>query len=261
MRTIAILTDFGLTDNYTGVMKGVILKINPNVNIIDISHDIEPQDISGAALILKGSYKYFPKKTIFLVVVDPGVGSGRLPIIVYSRNYIFVGPDNGVLNLAAKEDGIKRIIEIRNKKYFIKPVSDTFHGRDIFAPASAYLSKGKSGNLLGPSLDSMKELVIPKPEIDKNIIKGKVIHIDRFGDLVTNIDRKLFYRITKNKKFRIKIKNKFLSSIAKSYKSVRPGEPLAIFGSLNFLEISVNGGSAQERFSAKKGYEVSIKVK
>lgn len=258
MNTVAILTDFGLADNFVGVMKGVILSINPHVNIVDISHFIKPHDISGAAFLLKGSFRYFPEGCIFLVVVDPGVGSERNPIIIRTKNYIFIGPDNGVLCLAANEDGIEEIIVIENKRYFLKSVSDTFHGRDIFAPVAAYLSKGKKCSLFGRPLNSIKELDIPKPKEMKNILRGEIIHIDRFGNLVSNIDKILFDRFTQNKKFKIKIKDAEIDSIAKSYQTVAENMPLAIFGSFTFLEISINSGSAKEYFDAKKGTAVEI---
>lgn len=258
MKTIALLTDFGTSDNFIGVMKGVILSINPRLNLVDISHNIRPQDISSAAFLLKSSYRYFPKRTIFLVVVDPGVGSKRSPIIIRSKNYFFVGPDNGVLGLAAKEDGVKEIIVIENKRYFLKPVSDTFHGRDIFAPVAAYLSKGRRCTLFGRTLNSIKELNIPEPRTGRDLLTGEIIHIDRFGNLVTNIDKNLFKRFTQNKRFKIKIKNRELDSTVRSYQAVKPGKPMAIFGSFGFLEISVNCGSAKRSLNAKKGTAVSV---
>lgn len=258
MRTIALLTDFGSSDNFVGVMKGVILDINPRLNLVDISHNVKPQDISSAAFLLKGSYRYFPRQTIFLAVVDPGVGSKRNPLIIRSKNYFFVGPDNGVLSLAAKEDGIKEVIAIENKRYFLKPLSDTFHGRDIFAPVCAYLSKGRRCACFGRALDSIRELNIPEPRIDKNRLKGEVIYIDRFGNLITNIDKNLFIPFTQNKNFKIRIKDRELDSVATSYQAVKAGRLLAVFGSFGFLEISINGGSARNSLGAKKGTIVSI---
>lgn len=260
MKSIALLTDFGFADNFIGVMKGVILKINSNINIVDISHAIEPHNITEAAFLLKNSYKYFRKGTIFLTVVDPGVGSERKPIIARTKNYLFVGPDNGVLSLAVKEDGIERIIKIENKRYFLKPVSDTFHGRDIFAPIAAYLSKGKGPSLFGRTLNSIKQINIPNPKIIRNRLKGEIIHIDRYGNLVTNIGKDLFKRFIEKKKFKIKIKNTKIDSVTKSYQAVRKDQPLAIFGSFGFLEISINSGSAKKHFNANKGYPITIAI-
>lgn len=258
MKTVALLTDFGLADNFVGVMKGVILSINPRVNIVDISHSVEPHNIFMGAFLLKTSFRYFPKGCIFLVVVDPGVGSEREPVIIYTKNYFFVGPDNGVLSPAANEDTIEEIVRIENKRYFLKNVSDTFHGRDIFAPVAAYLSKGKRCSLFGRSLNSIKGLEIPRPRIDRDVLKGKVIYIDRFGNLVTNVDKALFKKFIRNKKFKIKIKDAKINSISKSYQTAGQGLPLAIFGSSDFLEISVNSGSAEEYFDAKKGIPIEI---
>lgn len=258
MRTIALMTDFGSNDNFVGVMKAVLFKVNPYINIVDISHDIPPQDIFKAAFLLKSSYRYFPKKTIFLVVVDPGVGSKRKPLIIQSRDYFFVGPDNGVLSLAADEDGIKKIVVIENKKYFLQPQSSTFHGRDIFAPVAGHISCGKDIGLFGRPLNSIKKLYLHQPEEKRNILRGKIIYIDRFGNLITNIDKNIFQRFTQNKKFKIKIKNRQLYSIVKSYQAVKPGKLLAIFGSFGFLEIALNGGSALKYLKAKIGTIVSI---
>lgn len=260
MRVIALLTDFGLSDNFVGVTKGVIARINPQAKCIDITHEVVRHDIFQAALILKASYKYFPKWTIFLVVVDPGVGSKRKPIIIRSKNYFFVGPDNGCLSLAANCDGIKEIVAIENKRYFLKPLSCTFHGRDIFAPAAAYLAQGKSLNTFGKTLDSIKCLKLPQPKVSKNILRGEVIYIDRFGNLVTNIEEDLFERISRNKRFKLKIKDVQIDSVAGAYQEVAPGEPLAIFGSFGFLEISVNQGSAQKRLCAKRGLALEIRL-
>jgi hypothetical protein len=257
-RIIALLTDFGVSDNFVGVMKGVISKINPNAQFIDISHNIEPQDILGAAFMLESAFKYFPEGSIFLVVVDPGVGSKRKPIIIRTKNYFFVGPDNGVLSLAVNKDGMKEIVAIENKKYMLLPVSDTFHGRDIFAPVVAHLSKGKNSFLFGQRLRSIEQLNIPRPKINKNILKGEIIHIDRFGNLVTNMNRNLFRCFTQGKKFEIKIRNKKITTVVKSYQAVQRKQLLAIFGSFGLLEISVNGGSAEKRLKARKGMVVKI---
>lgn len=258
MKTIAILTDFGLSDNFVGVIKGVILKINPRVRLVDISHEICAHDTFQAAFLLKSSYRYFPKGTIFLVVVDPGVGSKRYPIIIRTKNYLFVGPDNGCLSLAACADGIEKIVVIENERYFLKPISFTFHGRDIFAPTAAHLSKGRDLNLFGRAVNSIKQLCIARPRVNKNILKGEIIYIDKFGNLITNIEEDLFRHFIRNKKFRILIKNTEIDSVVCSYQKVKPGEPLAIFGSFGFLEISINRGNARKFFLAKKGLAVSV---
>ena len=260
MKTIALLTDFGLVDNFVGVMKGVILNINPRIKIVDISHQIFSQDITQAAFLLKSSYRYFPRKTIFLVVVDPGVGSKRRPIIIRTKNYFFVGPDNGCLSLAACADGIEKTAVIENRKYFLKPLSDTFHGRDIFAPAAAYLAEGKALSSFGKTLSSINRLNIAPVRINKNCLKGEIVYTDRFGNLVTNISRDIFKRFTKKKRFKIKIKDIAVDALAKSYQDVRRGEALAIFGSFGFLEISINQGSAERSLALGKGAGVELRT-
>lgn len=261
MKTVALLTDFGLADNFVGVMKGVILKINPQLSLVDISHQVSSHDIVQAAFLLRGCYKYFAKGTIFLVVVDPGVGSERHPIIIRSKNYFFVGPDNGCLSLAAKEDGVTKIVAIENKRYFLKTISHTFHGRDIFAPAAAHLSCQRRLNSFGETLSVIKQLDIARPKASKGILKGEVVYIDRFGNLVTNIDQPLFRRTVRNKKLKIKIKDTEIGSVASSYQAVRQGRPLAVFGSFGLLEISLNKASAKRLLGVAKGDSVKILVR
>jgi hypothetical protein len=260
MQTIAILTDFGLDDNFVGVMKGVILKINPRARIVDISHNVAFHDIAQAAFLLRSSYRYFPHQTIFLVVVDPGVGSKRAAIIIRSKNYFFVGPDNGVLSLAAYVDGIRKIVKIKNKRYFLKPFSSTFHGRDVFAPIAAYLSKGVSLDSFGQTLNSITQIDISLPRISKNILHGRIIYIDRFGNLITNIEKDLFKHFTEDKQFIIKIKRENINSIVSSYQAVEPAKPLAIFGSFGFLEISINKGNAKKYFRAKRDLPIDVQL-
>lgn len=244
MSIVTFLTDFGLDDNFVGVMKGVILGINPDVRIVDITHNVKPQDITGAAFLLKSSYKFFPKGTIHLVVVDPGVGSRRKAIIVKTKDYIFVGPDNGVLSLALKECRIEKIINITNKKYFLKPVSNTFHGRDVFAPVSGLLSKGDAIGRFGERIKEYKRLEIPKPTLSE----GEIIYIDHFGNLVTNIGKAIIKKI--------QFKGVSINKINTGYMETKKGHPLAIFGSSGNLEISVNQGSAKKYFHAKIGDKV-----
>ena len=260
MRIVVLLTDFGLKDNFVGTVKGVILNINDKANIVDLSHDVEHQDILGAAFLLKSSYRYFSKGTIFLTVVDPGVGRERHAIIVKTRNYLFVGPDNGVLSLAVFEDGLKAAVKISNKKYMLKDISDTFHARDIFAPASAYLSKGIPLASFGRPLKEIKRMHVREPEAKGNILRGEVIYIDRFGNLITNIDKKQFFLFTGDKKFDIQIREKKIISLSKAYQEVGQGEVLAIFGSSGYLEIAVNGHSARKYFTADRGEEVTVAV-
>src|SRR3954462_12114917 len=188
---IALLTDFGTRDHYAGTMKGVALGICPDVTLVDISHDLPAHDVFGAALELAAAYKYFPAGTIFLVVVDPGVGSSRRGIPAESGDYRFVAPDNGVLSAVLDEHAPKRVVELTERKYARPTVSRTFEGRDRFAPAAAWLAKGIQLSALGRAVTTYHQLEIPQPEVGTQLA-GVVLLIDRFGNLVTNIDRKTF---------------------------------------------------------------------
>lgn len=200
MSLISLITDFGLKDNFVGVMKAVILKINPKAQIVDICHEVKPQDILEAAFLLRGSFRYFPKGSVHLVVVDPGVGSPRKKIIAKTKNYYFIGPDNGVLAFALKDEPPIDIVEITSQRYFLKPTSDTFHGRDVFAPTSAYLSRtldkvrdlsqGEDIRKFGRRIKSIQELSLPKVKVSSlDSFAGEIIYIDRFGNLVSDIDK------------------------------------------------------------------------
>src|SRR5580704_8132924 len=228
---IAILTDFGYRDHYVGAMKGVIATIAPNARMIDITHGIPPQSVNAGAIALQQSWRFFPKRTVFVAVVDPGVGTTRLPIAIDTRaGARFVGPDNGVLHLAANEAGIRRIVELRASKYRLKEISATFHGRDIFAPAAAWLSSGTSITSLGPTLAGMTPLSIEAPTRSGQTLAGKVIYIDGFGNLVTNIDRATldaFAASFRVPRLSVTIVNGTSMEIVQAYGDVPTGVPLA----------------------------------
>jgi len=255
---ISLLTDFGLSDNFVGVTKAVILNINSEVELIDISHGIRPHGIKQAAFLLKHSFKFFPRGTIHVVVVDPTVGSTRKNILVETDNYYFIAPDNGVLSLALREDKIRKIIQISNDEYFLKPTSDTFQGRDIFAPIAAYLSEGISITRFGKTIKGISTVKLPKVTIKKNCLIGEVVYFDNFGNLITNIDKKLFQDFTRKDKFMIRIKNRIIKRIAHSYSEAKLGIPLAIFDSFDMLEISINQDNASKFLQSKIGTKVSI---
>ena len=259
MPTISLLTDFGLEDNFVGVMKAVILKINPSVTLVDICHNIKPQDIREAAFLLRSSYKFFPSGTVHLVVVDPGVGSRRKKILVKTKDYFFVGPDNGVLALALKDDEPLKIIEITNERYFLKRVCDTFHGRDIFAPVAAYLSKGIEPENFGKQINSYSPLELPQPKLKGNQLIGEIIYIDHFGNIITDIDRETFKNFIRNKKFKIFIKGKIIDKLSHSYSEGQRQEPLVLIDSFDFLEIAINSHSASKYLRASQGDIVNIK--
>jgi hypothetical protein len=257
MAIIALLTDFGLNDNFVGVMKGVIYRIHPEVKIVDISHQVESHNIYEAGFLLKNSYPYFPEGTVFLIVVDPGVGSERKAIIVETEKYLFVAPDNGVLSFVEGKE-IKRIVQITNEEYFLKPVSHTFHGRDIFAPVAAYLSKGENVNKFGTEIGKIERIKFPEPQIKNNRLVGEVIYVDRFGNLITNINQDSFLQFIEGKKFKIIIGKAKISKVSSSYQEGKEGLPIAIFGSFHNLEISLYRDNASKNLNLNRGSKISI---
>ncbi|NUO07589.1 MAG: SAM-dependent chlorinase/fluorinase [Candidatus Brocadia sp.] len=189
-QTITLLTDFGNQDAYVGIMKGVIAGINPLANIIDICHNTPPQDIFHGAYLLYTSYNYFPKGTIHVAVVDPGVGSRRDVVCVETQEHIFLVPDNGILSFVVQKESPKGIFRVTNNRYFLPSPSNTFHGRDVFAPVAAHLSLGIKPRQLGNKINKLEQLDIPGPEYkETGKLEGRIIYIDRFGNLVTNITR------------------------------------------------------------------------
>jgi S-adenosylmethionine hydrolase len=255
---IALLTDFGTRDHYAGTMKAVMLGICADVTLVDLSHDVPPHDVLTGALELAAAYRYFPPATIFLVVVDPGVGSDRRGIAVDTGDYRFVAPDNGVLTAVLKETPAKRIVELTERRYARPTVSRTFEGRDRFAPAAGWLAKGIDLSALGRSADSYHRLEIPVPTVTEAAIAGEVLRIDRFGNLVTNIDRKLFERFAQSGSIEVTAGAHRIGRVVATYADAPAGEPCALFGSTDHLEIAVNAESAAERLGLTRGATVTI---
>jgi S-adenosylmethionine hydrolase len=261
---VAIITDFGYRDHYVGVMKGVIASIAPRANVIDITHGVVAQCIVAGAIALRESWRYFPPRTVFLAVVDPGVGTARAPIAIETRaGARFVGPDNGLLWLAAKEAGIKRVVKLTSPRHRLTNVSATFHGRDIFAPAAAYLWRGTPISALGPALrsTSIVTLELPRPTESSRELRGEVVYVDGFGNLVSNIDRRTaeqFGSRFRHKSLSVRIKGGAAMSILDSYGDAPKGASLAIFGSFNLLEIAIRNGNAGAKFAAGPGTPVSL---
>ena len=258
MNTIALLTDFGLKDNFVGVMKGVCLCINPRAALIDITHAIRPQGIKEAGFLLAQSFRFFPKGCVFLVVVDPGVGSARKAIAIKTKNYYFVGPDNGVLSAAAGLDGIKRTVSLSNRKYFLKDISRTFHGRDIFAPVAGHLSKGLAIERLGKAQAKIKEVKMPRVKIEKGRLQGEVVYIDRFGNMVTNITKKQLQGFTKKRKFRAIIRSKRIEKMYSFYEQAGSKELFLCEGGFGLLEVSLRQRSAAAFLRAKAGDKIIV---
>jgi len=259
MSIITLITDFGLKDNYIGVMKGVIYSINPDVQIIDITHFINPYDVREANYIVKSSFKYFPKETIHVVVVDPEVGSKREIILIKTRDYYFLAPNNGILGFAIDKFDEIKIIEVTKKDYFLNEISSTFHGRDIFAPVAAYLSLGKQIEEFGIKLNKIKTLP-PKfnPRFDNDKIIADIIYIDHFGNLITNIEKEKFP--FEDAKVMIEIGDYQIKGISQTYSQIKSGELLALWDSSNHLEIAANLTNAQQLLKIEKG-ESKVVVK
>ncbi len=257
---ITLLTDFGTKDHYVASMKGVILSINPRVTLIDITHEVHPHDIQEGAFILANSYSCFPKGTIHLSVVDPGVGGIRNPILLVTQKYFFVGPDNGLFTLISQREKVKQAVVLTNKKYFLLEVSSSFHGRDLFAPVAAHLSTGVAPSTFGERTDHWVELALGKPELRGDRLIGEVIHIDTFGNLVSNIDEKTLFRFMKDRPLVIHAGRKIIHGLKKRYEEEEKGKPIAILGSGGFLEISIREGSAQEFLKFKRGDQIILQV-
>jgi len=262
---IAIVTDFGYRDHYVGAMKGVIASIAPTANVIDITHGVVAQCIVAGAIALRESWRYFPPRTVFLAVVDPGVGTARAPIAIETRaGARFVGPDNGLLWLAAKEAGIKRVVKLTSPRHRLTNVTATFHGRDIFAPAAAYLWRGTPISALGPALrpnSSIVKLELPRPTESARELRGEVVYVDGFGNLVSNIDRRTaeqFGARFRHKSLSVRIKSGAAMGILDTYGDAPEGASLAIFGSFNLLEIAIRNGNAAAKFAAGPGSPVSV---
>jgi len=268
---ITLLTDFGTTDEYVGVMKGAILSINPTVTVVDITHHIEPQNIMQATYMVPAVYPFFPKGTVHVIVVDPGVGSDRSILALKTQGHIFLAPNNGVLTFLLKSDTVDELFLVENNAFFLKnslsTVSCTFHGRDIFAPVAAHLSMGLALSKLGPPAELQDQIRAPLPHCfintDNNLI-GAIIAIDHFGNLITNIDAsclRQFCSQERNKRLDIFICNRKISGITASYAGVAPQTALTLMNSRGFLEIAVNGGNAANCFNAQKGDVVTLSIR
>lgn len=255
---ITFTTDFGTKDGYVGAVKGVIKRINPQVEIVDVTHDIEPFDILSGAFVLNHFYRYFPKNTIHLVVVDPGVGSKRQPLLIRIEDFFFVGPDNGIFSLIYQNERITEMIVLSNKKYFLAELSSTFHARDIFAPVAGYLSLGIDVKEFGSTAKECRRLLFPQPSATRKSIMGEIIHIDNFGNLITNIGAKLVENKTMAK---IIVGKREISRLAQSYFDILKREVGAVIGSSGFLEIAINQGDASKVLKSKIGSPVKVVFK
>ena len=256
---ITLTTDFGVKDPYVAEMKATILNISPNATIVDITHQIEKFNVRMGAYVLASASPYFPKGTIHVAVVDPSVGTRREPILIQTKHYYFVGPDNGVLALVARKEQIKHVYKIINRKLMLAKVSNTFHGRDIFAPTAAHLANKTPPAKFGPEIDN---IVIPrfaKIVRRKNMFIGEVIHVDDFGNIITNFGEKELELMEINHTINVRLENAMLElKLCRTYSEVQLHKPLALIGSHNLLEISINQGNAAKTFKVESGSKVTL---
>ncbi len=259
MGLITLTTDLGTGDWFVGAMKGVMISVSGRNRIMDISHDIPPGDIMAGAFTLAQSYRYYPPKTIHVAIVDPGVGSDRPAIAVQTANFIFIGPDNGVLSLALAKETVEGIHRIENEDLFCKPVSRTFHGRDVFAPVAAHLGREAAVHDVGPAVKNLVRLPFPSVQIQGDLLIGEVIHIDRFGNGVTNLPADSVESSAAPRE--VVLQDGSHCPVAEYYSAIANGDPVAVVGSSDCLEIAVNGGRASERLGLKVGSPVSLKMR
>ena len=260
---ISLLTDFGVKDAYVGCMKGVVLSICPYARIIDITHEIPKFNIRYGAFVLMQTVPYFPEGTIHIAVVDPGVGTKRRPIIIETNRCYYVGPDNGLLILSSKREGIRHVYNITNQQFMLPKISKTFHGRDIFSCVAAHIATGIYPSEFGPEICDYVSIKFTKPWKNGKTLYGEIIHIDSFGNIVTNISLEDLEKegISKGRYFFMKLRDKILKlKLCSTYSEVPIQSPLTIIGSSNFLEVSVNQGNASKTFNTKIGDLIIISL-
>jgi S-adenosylmethionine hydrolase len=260
MSVITLSTDFGSDDPYLGIMKGVILGINPQARLVDLTHALSHHHLQEAAFILHTAYPYFPRGTIHLTVVDAGVGGERRLIAVQAKDSIWIGPDNGLFTLVLKTRPEALIIQLTNTAFFLKPVSVTFHGRDILAPIAAHLSLGVSINEMGETISDPFLLNIPEPEIKDNRLIGQVLWMDHFGNLITNISRETLLPFLSGLRVNIIVGLNTIAELHQTYSQGCPSQIIALIGSSGYLEIACNLGKASEKvgFQSDKGLKVEV---
>jgi hypothetical protein len=256
---ITLTTDYGTGDHLAGVLKGVILGIAPNATLVDISHHVIPYDLLDGALTIGAAYQYFPPRTIHLVIVDPGVGTHRRPILVSGEQHYFVAPDNGVLSLIYEREPTVSVRHITADHYFLNPVSTTFHGRDVFAPVAAWLAKTFQTEAMGEEITDYTRFTLPRPKPDGSILRGVVLRVDSFGNLMTNFTvGDLPKTVLAGGNIALELAGKRIEKVVGTFAQGAAGEPIAILGSSGFLEISVNQGHASRALGVNRGTEVTL---
>ncbi len=256
---IALLTDFGTQDAFVGIMKGVILSLNPEIQLVDLSHEVPAQNILVGALLLRSAAPFFPPGTIHVAIVDPGVGSERRALLVETQQAFFLGPDNGLLSLVVPAEAVVRIIHLSNEDFFLARRSHTFHGRDVFAPVAAQVARGVAVEQFGPSIPQMERIALPAVERKDTELIGSVIYIDHFGNVVSNIteaDVRPFSR----ERLLVSIDNVRIKGVVSTYAAVEIGAPMALINSWGMLEIAVRNGSAAQQFGIHLGCPIHLTI-
>ncbi len=254
---ITLVTDFGQQDGYVGAMKGVILGLHPRVRLIDISHEVEPQNVHAGAFLLQAHCRYFPPGTVHLAVVDPGVGSERAALACYAGEHFFVAPDNGLLDFCLDLPDLQAV-RLTQPRYWRQEISATFHGRDIFAPVAAHLAAGESLDHLGEPTALQRRRPRLDCRLDGKTLHGQVVYSDRFGNLVSNISTRSLREFAQDQPVTIYLAGHLIGGLSKTYTDVPPQTPLALIGSFGFLEIAVNLANARLRFAARYGTPITV---
>jgi hypothetical protein len=256
---ITLTTDFGTSDHLVGAMKGVILGINPTARIVDIQHHVAPYDVLDGALTIGSVYPYFPARTVHIVIVDPGVGTARRPLLVSADNQYFIAPDNGVLSMVYDRDPNAVVRHVTASHNFLEPVCPTFHGRDIFAPVAAYLSKAWATDSFGEEITEFTRFVLPKPKSAGDSLKAVVLRVDAFGNLMTNLRAEDLPEDTvATGKIKLQVGGKSVERFVATFGEGNNGEAVALIGSSGYVEIAVNKGSAAKALGAGRGAEVIL---
>lgn len=257
---ITLTTDFGTSDHLVAAMKGVILNINPAARIVDINHNVAPYDLLDGALSIGNAYKFFPPRTIHIIIVDPGVGTERRPVLVSGEKQFFVAPDNGVLSVVYEREPCT-VRHITAEHYFLNPVSPTFHGRDVFAPTAAWLSKTMQTEAFGDEITDFVRFSMPKAKANGQTVKGVILRVDAFGNLMTNLtEEEIPIGALDGGPIKLVVNGKQVLRFVRTFASGNPGEPIAVLGSAGYLEIAVNRGNAARTLGANRGAEVTLDV-
>lgn len=255
---VALLTDFGVRDHYVGVVKGVILSVNPDARLVDISHEVSAQDVAGAYFLLQNAYGWFPRGTLFVAIVDPGVGTERAVLFVETSRHFFLAPDNGLVSFLQTSDSVRSIRRVTNRKLMLPGISSTFHGRDIFAPVAGHLSMGLDPSKVGPPVKAMRTLRTSAPRVEREgVVVGEVASVDTFGNLITNIP---VGKLLEADGVEVRVGRKSLRGLSETYARRPKGTLVAVPGSGGMLEIAVSGGSAAKSLGAKPGDIVRVRL-